>query len=183
MLCTWGILATFATLQSLVSNRLPHARWSPHEVASCPVRSPPVSWIVRLSGGLPCAIGVASLARPAPPRAFEQQRAVQPRAIPSGYRASHHRSPAKPTIGQSASFASRSSPHDLPFDCRSFSTMSEGAVTIRTKKFITNRLLQRKQFVRRAPRAQHAPFWRSLARRSPPHRSFSRCDLSPRLLR
>jgi len=32
--------------------------------------------------------------------------------------------------------------------------MSEGAVTIRTKKFITNRLLQRKQFVRRAPRAQ-----------------------------
>ena len=28
--------------------------------------------------------------------------------------------------------------------------MSEGAVTIRTKKFITNRLLQRKQFVRRA---------------------------------
>jgi ribosomal protein S24E len=33
--------------------------------------------------------------------------------------------------------------------------MSEGAVTIRTKKFITNRLLQRKQFVRRAPRAQH----------------------------
>ena len=29
--------------------------------------------------------------------------------------------------------------------------MSEGAVTIRTKKFITNRLLQRKQFVRRAP--------------------------------
>ena len=26
--------------------------------------------------------------------------------------------------------------------------MSEGAVTIRTKKFITNRLLQRKQFVR-----------------------------------
>jgi hypothetical protein len=33
--------------------------------------------------------------------------------------------------------------------------MSEGAVTIRTKKFITNRLLQRKQFVRRTPRAQH----------------------------
>ena len=33
--------------------------------------------------------------------------------------------------------------------------MSEGAVTIRTKKFITNRLLQRKQFVRRAPSAQH----------------------------
>merc|ERR1712166_356158 len=29
----------------------------------------------------------------------------------------------------------------------SLSTMSEGAVTIRTKKFITNRLLQRKQFV------------------------------------
>ena len=31
-----------------------------------------------------------------------------------------------------------------------FDAMSEGAVTIRTKKFITNRLLQRKQFVRRA---------------------------------
>ena len=26
--------------------------------------------------------------------------------------------------------------------------MSDGAVTVRTKKFITNRLLQRKQFVR-----------------------------------
>merc|ERR1712100_386795 len=33
------------------------------------------------------------------------------------------------------------SPRDL------FDAMSEGAVTIRTKKFITNRLLQRKQFV------------------------------------
>ena len=28
--------------------------------------------------------------------------------------------------------------------------MSESAVTVRTKKFITNRLLQRRQFVRRA---------------------------------
>ena len=95
----------------------------------CLVRCPsPSSRTTHLfSGGLPCAIGVASLARPAPPRAFEQQRAVQPRAKPSGYRASHHRSPAKPTIGQSASFASRSSPHDLPFDCRFFSAMSEGA--------------------------------------------------------
>ena len=31
------------------------------------------------------------------------------------------------------------------------STMSDSAVTVRTKKFITNRLLQRRQFVRRRP--------------------------------
>ena len=43
-----------------------------------------------------------------------------------------------PTPGRSLGFAG-----SLPL------IMSEGAVTVRTKKFITNRLLQRKQFVRR----------------------------------
>ena len=44
----------------------------------------------------------------------------------------------QPTPGRSLGFAG-----SLPL------IMSEGAVTVRTKKFITNRLLQRKQFVRR----------------------------------
>jgi hypothetical protein len=35
--------------------------------------------------------------------------------------------------------------------------MSDSAVTLRTKKFITNRLLQRKQFVRAAPRTAAQP--------------------------
>jgi hypothetical protein len=63
--------------------------------------------------------------------------------------------------------------------------MSEGAVTIRTKKFITNRLLQRKQFVRRAPRAQHAPFLALFSSPLSPAPEFltTRCDLSGRLLR
>ena len=125
------------------------------EVTRVKIDSPPQSVDRAFCESPSIAIGVAALALAAIPRACEQQIAMQPRAMPSGYRSSHNRSPAKPIIGHSASFVSRSSPHDLPFDCRSFSTMSEGAVTIRTKKFITNRLLQRKQFVRRVPRAQH----------------------------
>ena len=35
--------------------------------------------------------------------------------------------------------------------------MSDGAVTVRTKKFITNRLLQRKQFVRSSARPLNPP--------------------------
>ena len=116
-----------------------------------------------------------SVALPRPPRAREQQIAVQPRAALTGRRTSHHITPAKPMLGHSAYFFAELS-HDFPFGCRSFgATMSEGAVTIRTKKFITNRLLQRKQFVRRA--LVHTPHLSaSSSLRSPTHRSFSRRD-------
>ena len=62
-----------------------------------------------------------------------------------------HRAPRHPSaLSPNSPWDASTDPADLlALQVHFLLIMSEGAVTVRTKKFITNRLLQRKQFVRR----------------------------------